>query len=520
VTLRLHSLHKPESFCTITAFILPRLTAKLPSFNVRRCLWPHIKRLQLADPDLLCSGPIDILIGADYYGNIILKGLIKGNEYQPIAQKTIFGWIVSGPVSEHEFSNSAFQYHCSKDNELQEMLTRFWTQEELPLKKNLLNADEADCEHHFLTTHTRDKSGRFVVRLPFKTNPDALGDSKTNALHSFWRLSKRLSTDAKYRKRYEDFLSEYLSLGHMRLDTNKDETVSNFYLPHHGVLREQSTTTKLRVVFNGSSRTSSGISLNEILHAGAKLHTDIADVLLWIRSHQFIFFTDIVKMFRQIAVHPDDWKYQKILWLSSLHQPVSYNLTTVTYGLTCAPFLALRCLQQLIEDEGSRFPKAVTPMSKGRYVDDIFGGADSIFEARVIALQVSQLCKAGGFPLQKWHSNHPELLPPELLLDCATTSSVEFEPSLLKILGLVWKPESDSFHFYEQQQCTDKISKRIILSEIARIFDPLGLISPVIIRAKILLQELWLIKIGMKNFLLSSVKNGSPFVTIYKNFKN
>jgi len=189
-------------------------------------------------------------------------------------------------------------------------------------------------------------------------------------------------------------------------DTSKDRPHPVYYLPHHGVLRENSHTIKLRVVFNGFSRTNNGRSLNDILHAGAKIQTDKSEVLLWTRTHRILFSTDIEKMFRQIAVHPEDWDLQRIFWREE-DRLIVYRLTTITYGLNCAPFLALRALQQLVTDEGHRFPKVVVPLTKGRYVDDIFGGADSISEAKETVQQLILLCEAGRFPLQKWNSNCP-----------------------------------------------------------------------------------------------------------------
>lgn len=85
----------------------------------------------------------------------------------------------------------------------------------------------------------------------------------------------------------------------MHLVSNEQTPSSDvYYLPHHGVWREQSITTKLRVVFNGSSPTSSGYSLNDLLHTEAKLQTDIFDVLVWYRKFQYVFSTDVEKIFR------------------------------------------------------------------------------------------------------------------------------------------------------------------------------------------------------------------------------
>lgn len=209
-------------------------------------------------------------------------------------------------------------------------------------------------------------------------------------------------------------------------------------------------------------------------------------------------------MCRQIALHHDDWNFQRIVWYDSNDLPLHYQLTTVTYGLNCAPFLALRTMQQLVMDEGNHFPKGTVPMIKGRYMDDIFGAAETIPETIKIIHQLTQLCQAGQFPLQKWNSNYLEVLPKT---EGNTQPEVEIETTLCKILGLIWKPESDTLHFLVTPSSTNPHpTKRIISSEIAKLFDPLGLISPILVRAKIMLQEIWCTKIGWDDPLTSELQ--------------
>ncbi|XP_063979931.1 uncharacterized protein LOC135163955 [Diachasmimorpha longicaudata] len=205
--------------------------------------------------------------------------------------------------------------------------------------------------------------------------------------------------------------------------------------------------------------------------------------------------TDITKMFRQIGVHQDDWPLQQILWADANGDVTTYQLTTVTYGTRSAPFLSIRVLNQLVEDEGSNYPLAVEPLTKGRYVDDICGGADSEEELLKTAHHVTQLCQSGGFPLVKWHSNSAGLLS-TLRLDSTSHDQKVIEDSLTKILGVSWHPGTDSFTFSIARPGTNSISKRIILSETAQLFDPLGFLAPVVVRAKILLQALWIEKLG------------------------
>ncbi|XP_063989937.1 uncharacterized protein LOC135169131 [Diachasmimorpha longicaudata] len=339
---------------------------------------------------------------------------------------------------------------------------------------------------HFQATHSRDETRRYVVRLPLKTSATALGDSRLKATRQLHSVMRRLQKDEAYSALYKAFIREYHQLNHLQEAPETPEPSPAYYLPHHGVLRDDAMTTKLRVVFNGSSASSTRISLNDILYSGGKLQVDAVNVLTWVRKHQFVFGTDIMKMFRQIRVHHDDWDLQRILWLNEDNEEITYQLTTVTYGLNCSPWISLRVLQQLVEDEGHRFPAAVETLRKGRYVDDIYGGADSIDQLKEIATQLQGLCEAGGFPLQKWSSNSPEAL--QQLGLSPQNSTVHFEEAMTKVLGFCWQQSTDTFKYKVNNFTSKTFTKRSVRSEIAQIFDPLGFIAPVVILGKLFIQ--------------------------------
>ncbi|XP_071647546.1 uncharacterized protein [Temnothorax longispinosus] len=434
---KLRSL-RSRSDVIIQVHILQTLTNILPSFNAAPQEWPHLTKLTLADPDFLTPRPVDIIIGADSYGQIIKPNIIKRDTLVPIAQLSIFGWLVLGPVDTSS-SASAAVHHASiqeREDALDELLSRFWTQEEVPASNNLdLTPDEQRCEEHFKSTVSRDSTSRYTVRLPLKSSPDTLGDSYLTAHRCLQSLQRRLSRDDNYRRLYHQFMTEYRDLNHMKKTSPVSSQQTQYYLPHHGVLKPDSATTKLRVVFNGSSASTSGRSLNDIMHTGAKLHLDVTNVLLWIRQFRHLVATDITKMYRQINVHEDDWNLQRILWLDELLNEVAYYLTTVTYGTKAAPFLAVRTLLQLVEDEGHNFPLAVPSILQGRYVDDSFGGADTVQQLIKIALQLKNLCMAGGFPLAKWHATHPDVLT-AVQAKKDQGSQITFDDCATKILGL------------------------------------------------------------------------------------
>ncbi|GFX49437.1 integrase catalytic domain-containing protein [Trichonephila clavipes] len=149
---------------------------------------------------------------------------------------------------------------------------------------------------------------------------------------------------------------KYEELGHLERVVESSEPPTHYYIPHHDVLRPEKLTTKLRIVFNGSSPTTTGISLNDILLKG-EVKEDVFETISRFRRHKFAFTTDIQKMYRQILINPDQQDLKRIIWKQGLDAEIlTYRLKTVTYGLSNAPFLAIRTLQQLAKDEKSRFP--------------------------------------------------------------------------------------------------------------------------------------------------------------------
>ncbi|KMQ89359.1 gag-pol polyprotein precursor [Lasius niger] len=494
VSLRLRSFINPSFEVDVTAFILPRVTGRIPAQRVASTSWSHLVDLPLADPDFAVPGSIDVILGADVYGSLLCGDIRRGPSDAPIAQETSFGWIISGPTgsSASAFHPTSYTIRANDGVDLNEIVQRFWLQEEVSTSSiSPFTPDELECENHFRDTHSRDRTGRYVVRLPFRSSHAPLGESRSAALRLLTTVQSRILRNPSFGDLYIGFMKEYETLGHMRRASPADSAV---YLPHHGVLRASSTTTKLRVVFNGSARTTSGSALNDCLHAGPKLQHDLDAVLLRWRTHAFVFAADIIKMYRQILVHQKDQDFQRILWSES-GEPHDFKLTTVTYGLTCAPYLALRVIQQLASDEEKTFPQAAEILRRETYVDDILSGADTPHEAQRKALQLVQLLRAGGFELQKWAANDASIISSFAKSDDHSLS--RDLPNEARTLGLTWHPNADVFKFHVSQSDHPRpITKRSALSRIAQVFDPLGWLAPVTIVGKIFIQQLWKTQVG------------------------
>ncbi|KAM0726171.1 hypothetical protein ACS0PU_008252 [Formica fusca] len=482
---------------SVSALVLPRLTVYAGGLHSGTRTWTHVEGLELADPEYSSADQVDILLGADVHAAILRQGLRRGERREPLAQNTTLGWILSGAIGGTTSSLLAHTHQCRLEDDLASVVRRFWEQEDMPMTATAISKDEQECEDHFVRTHSRGPDWRYTVRLPvIEPLPDLTG-TRRSALRLLRHMEVKFDREASFRELYTEFMSQYASLRHMTPVSPGSDVVPEprCYLPHHGVMREASTTTKLRVVFNGSSKLPTGKTLNRHLRIGPNLLPALADILLRWRRHRYVIAADIEKMYRQIDIHPQDRDLQRILWRDHPDNDIrEFHLNTVTYGLSCAPFLAIRTLRQLADDEASRWPLGADALRRDVYMDDVLTGAPTIAEAKEMQQQLTLICRAGGFPLKKWSANSAELLaalPAEDLLQRAPRWWQPGESH--STLGLRWHPHEDSFAFSTPPLQLSTVTKRTVLSLTARLFDPKGWLAPTTVRAKIMIQATWLL---------------------------
>ncbi|XP_017791904.1 PREDICTED: uncharacterized protein LOC108573925 [Habropoda laboriosa] len=275
-----------------------------------------------------------------------------------------------------------------------------------------------------------------------------------------------------------------------RISETKEAQSESYYLPHHAVSKQTSTTTKLRVVFDGSAKTSTGISLNDSQKVGPTVQSDLTSILIRFRTHRYVLSADIAKMYRQVLVDSRDIPFQRILWRTDPRSPIDcYELNTVTYGTASTSFLATRVLKQVGLECRSEFPRTSRIIINNFYVDDLLTGTETIENAKEIREEISKILVASGFELRKWASNCLKIAD----ADSDRQFNIDKDP---KTLGLKWSPAEDQLSYNVRPSVNKRYTKRTVLSEIAEIYDPLGLIGPIIIRAKLMMQDLWQLRVG------------------------
>ncbi|UYV71956.1 hypothetical protein LAZ67_9001316 [Cordylochernes scorpioides] len=291
---------------------------------------------------------------------------------------------------------------------------------------------------------------------PLRT-PVYLENQNLKPLTVFLRMEQILKQLPQVYQTYKDFMQEYLDLGHMNEVKENGNDHKAFYLPHHPKKKARPQNCEL-----------------------TQASKEIFPLLLRFRSHPIAISADITKMYRQIFVHPEDTPYQRIIWRDeSGHGLKKYELKTLTFGTSCAPFLAIRVLKQLAHDEQIRFPTAEAILKSDFYKI-----------AEIYKRKLDQLLQAGGFELRQWTSIKPTVLDKLQETDKSTFyANVDSENTLeINLLGINLNPKNDEIELRKFEIIKNAPTKRNILLQMAKIYDPLGWFAPVMLEIKLMIH--------------------------------
>ena len=487
----------------VRAVVVDVISGDLPASSLSSVKQdPCLLNLPLADPHFDRPGKIDLLLGVDILPRIMMEGRRTSLDYTLSASKSVYGWIVMGTC---QSSMQVPRSHlCLKttsiDQHTQDLLTRLWQVEDVTSDTTIRTEEEKAALQHFTETHDRSPEGRYVVKLPRKETVLAIGSSRDQAVRRFQQNRRTLERKGKWEE-FSSAVNDYAIRKHSErvpgAELGKPAT-EVYYLPMHGVVKDSSTTTKLRVVFDASARSSSGVSLNDQLLPGPNLYPHLSNTVMHFRQHRFGMTGDISMMFREIGLDKTERDYHRYLVSSQESKLEDWRKTRLTFGVTSSPFLATQVLHQVASDHEKEFPNAAAIIRAHFYVDDVLTGADTLTEAVSIRAELNGLLNKACMTLRKWRTNSPELLDtiPEELWEKDSLQLLAAPGDCQKALGIHWDTGRDQFHV-----ATPSLSphagptKRQVASDMARTFDLLGWFSPAVVIVKILLQKLW--KLGM-----------------------
>ena len=452
---------------TIECLVLPAITGQIPAMQLNTKLVKIPTDIQLADHTFHTPGTIDMLLGAEVFWEIFKTGYKNLGPSKLVLRSSMLGWLAVGKLPVMEQSDATVACLLNQAHSLEQQLKKFWIIEEL-VESKTQDEQDLECEDIFKNTVARSDSGRYTVTLPRNTKAKELGESKAIALKRMYTLEGKLSKNSQLCEQYTEFMTQYGKLGHMtEIQDNSYENEEHYFIPHFAVVREQSESTPVRVVFNASQKTGSGVSLNDTMLTGPDIHNDLISIMLRFRTYPYALVGDISKFYRQIEVAEKQRNLQLIHWRENKFQPMKiYKLNTITYGITSSPYLAIRTLNQLFKDEGNKYPLA-TEQQNNWFIDDFVGGSNDAQSVINLQQQIQELLKLGKFPVKKWISNSNQIL--ENIPNQDKASAVIHglnDSSVVQVLGMDWHPKNDELSYVIKDN-ENVYTKRSVLSEIA-----------------------------------------------------
>ena len=478
----------------------------------------EFSNLVLADPDIIKEGihQVDILIGCDMYWDLVKDCIIRSPSSNLVAMESMFGYLLSGKYnidqpSANSVENCYFNY--TKTNSLNSVLRDFWELEAIGIQTP--SSDENTDVLHYFEQHVNKREGEpgYVVKFPYRgKNINNLSDNYEACVKQLKSLHKKLSRDGELLDKY-DCIIQKQKLDHIiekPPDVNQ-HSIPLHYLPHHAVITPQKTTTKVRIVFNGSYKAFKGaLSLNDCLCQGPNLLEDLLHIILRFRLQNVVLISDIEQAYLKIGLDVEDRDATRFIWLKDYKLPPSEDnleilrFATVLFGLNVSQFLLTATLQHHLMSYQYTDPDVIVKLMKSFYVDDMNCGMDTIEEGQVMYQKAKCILGEGNFNLRKWSSNKGELR--ELFY----SNSDHVSGCELKVLGLLWNNEVDilKFNMSKLKECALKlpVTKRSILKIIGQMYDPIGLLCGFIIRGKIMFQLLCLSKCSWDGTVDDNIK--------------
>ena len=457
------------------------------------------------------AGPVDLILGVQYSHLHAEMEVRQGLPFEPVGKRTKLGWFVIGSDNLRNMAPS-----CSVSFMQPLNLERFYELETLGIQ-----APDCSCPKEVISSEDKEalklmenscvhQDSRYTVCLPWKKNKLLLPNNYPLAEKRLFALERNLLKNEEKARVYDEAIMAYEKNGWARA-LSKEELEADikpvYYLPHHGVYRPDKKSTPLRIVFDPASQYQ-GTSLNSFLHKGPCLIGNLLGVLLRFREEPIGFIGDISKMYLQICLPTEDTQVHRFLWrnLDVSRKPTTYALQRVTFGDKPSPDMTSYVMLRIAKDNEKQSPSAALILRRDRYMDDLIHSCSTVEEAVQRIAELDTVLATGSFKIKEWicsskvvrkqlrrgrtsADNRPTEAPCDVASE-ATAITLDGEEGT-KTLGIGWNPNTDFISFVVGEIKVEELTKRKVLSNISRLYDPLGLLSAVTIKARVALQNIW-----------------------------
>lgn len=445
-----------------------------------------------------------ILIGQDNWHLLLASRVRKGKKNQPVASLTPLGWVLHGSHNRTIGHTVNFVSHITEaphEEKLEDLMKHYFAVDSLCINPKKPQSDPEEQALRILKENTiQTEEGRYETALLWKKEDIYLPNNYENSLTRLHHIEKKLDRDARLKEKYTEQMEALIRKGYAEPAPKEKTTDRTWYLPHFAVVNQMKPD-KLRVVHDAAAKTK-GVALNDLLLKGPDLLQSLPGVVMKFRQHKVAVTADIKEMFMQVKLKTADRDALRYLWRGDRRDdqpPEEYRMTSLIFGASSSPSTAIYVKDLNAKKHEETNPEAASAIIQKHYVDDYLDSFKSLEDAVRITTSVRDIHRKACFELKQWKSNAPALL--HALGEEESTQQIELYKTgeqIERVLGIIWKPETDELTFnlnltrvprdlIDGKTPTKREALRIVMS----LFDPLGFASPVTIKAKQMLQELW-----------------------------
>lgn len=451
-----------------------------------------------------------LLIGMDHARLIVSREVreLQGAGKNNVLSRTALGWVQHGTVPGRPLAVAPVLAITAEtvptENALEALVRSHFAIDSLGVTAAVrVSAEDVRANQLLAATTVQLASGQWATGLLWKRDDVSLPPSRQCALNRLYGIERKMAKDAAYAAAYRGKIAQYVERGYARALSGQETAQlgsRHWYLPHFAVFNPRKPG-KIRVVFDAASKCR-GVSLNDVLLTGPDLLSSLLGNIWRFREGRIALAADVQDMFLRIKIREADQEAQLFLWRNEGEEPKTYKMSSMVFGATCSPTSAQFVRNKIAEASAAQYPAAAAAIRHNCYMDDYLDATDSIEEAVSLARDVTEVLRRGEMHLANWASNSPEVLDhiaphlraiePVQIIGPDTTTE--------RVLGITWEPASDKFIFkfinLPEPEADCRPTKRELLSQIMQIFDPVGFLSCLMIRSKILLQSVWRSKVG------------------------
>jgi len=466
--------------------VVKEIPVNMPQINVNG--YEHLKGLVKHSSVI---DQVDLLIGQDNAEALIPLEVKRGQKGEPFAVRTLFGWSINGPIDVAGVANHKVVSHFICSTELAKDLGKIWDIENGEHSDTAAWSLEDEGVIKLWEEKVRIDGGHYELPIPWKPGI-VFPNNRCVALFRFQSLLKSLEK-RQLVDRYGQEIQKLLDSGYAEpVPCSVSSGDRIWYLPHHAVVTPKKPD-KVRVVFDCASKYQ-GESLNDKAFQGPDLTNKLVNVLLRFREHPIAIMADIEAMYHQVKIPSYDRDALRFLWIDGDRNIVEYRMTSHLFGgVWCASSSTYALRHVLVDNQvDSLIQQAI---QNSFYVDDYLDSVQSVDAAKTLVFGTKDTLKVGGFNLTKFISSDQSVVESIPEMDRAKEVKEFNSDSQSKALGVHWDVTCDELYYKVDIVLDRPVTKRNMLSVVASVYDPLGLVSPVVVSGRLILQDVVRLKV-------------------------